>query len=55
MKILRKTDLLYPDLSYKIVGILFDVDNELGYGYKEKYYEQAVSVALGNANIKYET
>lgn len=55
MKILKKMDLLYPDLSYKIVGILFDIDNELGYGYKEKYYEQAVSIALENANIRYET
>ena len=33
---LRRKDLAYPDLSYKIVGILFDVHNELGEGYQEK-------------------
>jgi GxxExxY protein len=33
---------IYKDLSYKIVGILFEVYNQLGYGYKEKYYEKAI-------------
>jgi hypothetical protein len=32
---------LYKELSYKIVRILFDVYNDLGYGYQEKYYEKA--------------
>ncbi|MCG2809760.1 MAG: GxxExxY protein [Candidatus Portnoybacteria bacterium] len=33
---------IYKRLSYKIVGVLFDVYNELGYGYQEKYYEKAI-------------
>ena len=28
---------LFKNLSYKIIGILFEVYNNLGYGYKEKY------------------
>ncbi|MDP3900314.1 MAG: GxxExxY protein [bacterium] len=38
-----REDLVYPDLSYKIVGVLYSVFNELGYGYQEKYYERAVA------------
>ncbi len=33
---LRKQDLLHPELSFEIVGVLFDVENRLGPGHKEK-------------------
>ena len=33
-------NIIYKELSYKIVGILFDVFNELGPGHNEKYYER---------------
>ncbi len=48
-----RTDLIYPELSYKIIGILFDVYNQLGYGYQEKYYENATAVALKFAGLNY--
>ncbi|MEW5805184.1 MAG: GxxExxY protein [Patescibacteria group bacterium] len=44
-------DLVYPELSYKIVGILFTVFNELGYGYQEKYYQKAIAKVLGDNKI----
>ena len=34
----EKSKVIYPELSYAVVGILFEVYNELGAGYKEKYY-----------------
>jgi GxxExxY protein len=37
---------VYKKLSYDIVGALFEVYNELGYGYQEKYYENAMRQAL---------
>lgn len=43
---LRRDDLIYADLSYRIVKVLFEVDNELGPGYQEKYYQRAVAVYL---------
>ena len=46
--------IVYKSLSYKIVGILFEVYNELGYGYKEKYYETAVAKYFDENEIKYE-
>lgn len=48
-----KTDLIYPELSYKIIGILFDISNKLGYGHKEKYYENAIEILLKENNINY--
>lgn len=46
-------DLIYPELSYTIVGILFKVHTELGGKYQEKYYQRAVEVALNEANISF--
>lgn len=50
----KRKDLLYPNLSYKVVGVLFEVYKELGSGYKEKYYQRAVSKELRNKKIKFE-
>ena len=44
---------VHKDLSYKIVGILFEVYNELGYGYKEKYYEKAVEKYFKDEKINF--
>ena len=51
---LQRDDLLYPDLSYRVIGILFDVDNNLGPGHKEKYYENAVAQGLTAAGLRFE-
>lgn len=45
--------LIYKNLSYKIVGILFEAYNELGYGYQEKYYEKAIEVLFRKNDIFY--
>ncbi|MBN4072240.1 GxxExxY protein, partial [Flavobacteriales bacterium AH-315-E23] len=50
---IRKDDLLFPELSYQLVGILFDVHNTLGYGYLEKYYQKAISALLKKSNIPF--
>jgi len=53
MNDLKEKKLLYPELSYRVVGILFDVYNELGYGYQEKYYERAIETELKSKGINY--
>ena len=50
---LKRGDLLYPELSYQIIGVLFEVYNELGYGYQEKYYQKAVSNRFKEINIPF--
>ena len=47
-------NLIYPELSYKIVGIAFNVFNEHGYGMSEKYYQQAFAKMLTSAPLSFE-
>jgi GxxExxY protein len=46
--------LIYPDLSYKINGILFAVHNELGRFSNEKQYADAIEGFLKRLHISYE-
>jgi GxxExxY protein len=46
--------ILHKDLSYKIVGLATQVRKELGYGFLEKVYENALMVLLEENGIKAE-
>jgi GxxExxY protein len=46
--------IIYKDLSYKIVGLAIQVRKELGYGFLEKVYENALMVLLEENGIKAE-
>ena len=50
---LERNDLLHPELSYKVVGCAFDVYREIGSGHLEKVYQNAMSKAFRNANLKF--
>ena len=54
MRIANKEKLIYPELSYKINGVLFSVHNSLGRFCNEKQYGDAVEKLLVENNIKYE-
>lgn len=45
---------IYPELSYKIIGVLFEVYNKLKYGHREKIYQKAVAEILKEKNISYQ-
>lgn len=49
----RQSTLIYPELSYKIVGLLYGVYNDLGFGYQEKYYQRAFAQALRDSGINF--
>ena len=40
----NKNDLIYPELSYKIIGCAFAVFNDLGPGRLEKYYQAGMKL-----------
>lgn len=50
---LQRKDLIYPDLSYKLVGLAYNVFNELGQGHLEKIYQKAYAKELKEASIEF--
>ena len=50
----KETKVIYPELSYKIVGCLFEVYNVVGSGHKEKFYQSALAEEFVSRKIKYE-
>lgn len=52
MKRTRK-DLVYPELSYKIVGCLFEAYKKLGAGRREHIYQRAVAEEFKLKNISF--
>lgn len=44
MQAAARKDIVHPELSVKVMGVLFKVSKELGYGHKERYYENAVAI-----------
>ena len=51
MSIIRK-NIILPELSYAIVGALFDVFNDLGTGLREKYYYSAIKESLEKRGLE---
>jgi GxxExxY protein len=51
-KLIRQ-DLLYPELSYSIVGCAYAVYNELGPGHDEKTYKNALVVEFQKRGISF--
>ena len=40
------------ELTYKVIGALYDTYNELGFGYQEKYYYRAIKLKLQEKGLK---
>jgi len=45
--------IVFPELSYALMGILFEVHNKLGTKYQEKHYQKAVEIKLKELGIPY--
>jgi len=44
---------IYKELSYQIVGALFDVHNEIGDGHRELVYQKAIAKAFSEREIEF--
>ncbi len=49
----KRTDLIYPELSYDIVGALFKVFSAVGAGHKEAVYQRTTALALQDAQVSF--
>lgn len=50
-----KTELLYEEEVYKIIGAAIEVHKELGPGFLESVYEEAMVIESNNRDILHET
>lgn len=48
------TNIIYPELSYKVMGAIFKVHNELGPAYQEKYYQRALEKEFIQEKIQFD-
>ena len=46
--------IIYPELSYQVMGLLFKIHTKLGPAYQEKYYQRAIETELAQSQIPYE-
>ena len=49
----NRDNLIYPDLSYALIGAAFRVGNGLGYGLSEKAYQDALAKELRDQKISF--
>jgi len=42
---------LYQELTYQIIGVYYDVYNELGHGFLESVYQKSLGLALQSAGL----
>ena len=47
-------EIVEKELSFRIMGILFEVHTDLGGRYQEKYYQRAVETALKHEGLEFE-
>lgn len=49
-----KKEIIYKELSYKIVGLAMEVHTELGFGFLEKVYENSLMILFEENGIRAE-
>jgi GxxExxY protein len=52
--IANKTNIVYPELSYEIMGAIFEVHKELGPGFLESVYHKALVEEFSGRGMKVE-
>jgi len=49
----NKITLIYKDECYQIIGVCFEVYNKIGYGHKEKFYQEAIAQGFQEKKIEF--
>lgn len=48
-----RNDLIYKEECYNVIGLIFRIFNEIGYGHKESFYQKAIANIFSENNIKF--
>lgn len=51
---MKTNSLVYPELSFKLMGLLFKIHNNLGSNFQEKYYQRAIELELEEHKVNFE-
>lgn len=51
---MKADEYLHKELTFKIIGALFTVHNQLGNSYQEKYYQRAIEIELTKLRLKFD-
>lgn len=51
---LKRNDLLYPELCYRIIGCAFEVFNTIGTGHQEKYYQNGLAESFKEKGLSFQ-
>ncbi len=51
--VLQRNDLIYPELSYQIIGCAYEVFNSIGGGHQEIVYQKAMKIALKEKGLNF--
>ena len=46
--------LIYPDISYQLIGLVYKIDNQIGFGFDEKTYANAFEILLNSENLPFQ-
>ncbi len=53
MNVQTRKDLIYSKECYKIIGLIFNIFNEFGYGHKEKFYQEVIAEVFRENRIEF--
>jgi len=48
-----KRNLIYANECYRIMGLIFEVYNDIGFGHKESFYQKALAETFKENNIEF--
>lgn len=46
--------IIYQEMSYKLIGCIYEMYNQVGFGYQEKHYQRILAEILKQVGLKFQ-